>query len=55
MENYHKYAKIKDIVNPNLKTPKVQNLINYCQQNNYRFKDQEFPPDRKSLIGSPPA
>lgn len=55
MENYHKYMKIKDTVDTQLKSEKVKNLIEYCERDQCRFKDAEFPPEMPSLIGNPPA
>lgn len=49
---YHQYHKVKDIVHPSLKSNRLDNLIQYCRDNNVRFKDKEFPPDKTSLIGN---
>ena len=38
--------KVKDTVNESLKTQKLQNLMQYCEKNQCRFKDSEFPPER---------
>lgn len=39
MQNYHKYLKIKDTVDEQLKSQKVENLLQYCQKNQCRFVD----------------
>lgn len=51
--DYHVYPKVKDTVHPSLKSNKLDNLIQYCQQNNILFVDKEFPPNQVSLVGSP--
>ena len=45
--------KIKDTVNPSLKSEKYNNLLQYCQQNGGLFVDKEFPPEKSSLVGTP--
>lgn len=49
-QNYHQYLKIKDTVNPSLNSDDYNKIRQYCQANNVRFKDQEFPPDKSSLV-----
>ena len=51
--DYHKYHKISEFVNPNLKSNKLENLLDYCRENQVLFKDKEFPPNNDSLIGNP--
>lgn len=39
------------MVHPNLNTNTLQNLYDYCQENQVLFVDKEFPPRKPSLIG----
>lgn len=53
MTTLHKYMKIKDTVHASLKNPKLENLMDYCENNQVLFQDKEFPPDKTSLVGNP--
>ena len=51
--DYHVYHKIEEIVNPALKSNRLRNLLQYCEENQVLFVDREFPPNQNSLIGNP--
>lgn len=50
MDNYHQYIKIKELVHPNLQSGDYEKIREYCQTHDVRFVDQEFPPEKSSLV-----